>query len=353
MSLSDCILVSRSESRSYPPDALRWRGNDGGLLDLEYNLNGFRPDDGEQGLWRYHDVLPLQDLQHRVSFGEGMTPVVTEKISGNECQLKLEYIFPTGSYKDRGATVLISHIREMNMKRIVEDSSGNAGCSIAAYAAKAGIACEIVVAASTSPAKIHQLKAYGAEVTLVNGSREDVAHVAMEKAYTTCYASHVYNPYFFQGTKTFAYEIAEQCRNHFPRQIVLPVGNGTLLIGAWIGFSELLHLGLIPFMPRLIAVQATHCAPLASDKYPFLPTLAEGIAIREPARKHQLLDIVGRTGGEVITVSEDEIAAAWQEAAGRGYYIEKTSAAGWAGIKHLKNRELTLLALTGHGLKNC
>src|SRR5690606_3864557 len=124
-----------------------------------------------------------------------------------------------------------------------EDSSGNAGCAIAAYAAKAGIECEIVVSSSTSPAKIKQLKAYGAKVTLVEGNRQRVAEVTLEKAEHIYYASHSWNPFFFEGTKTFAYEIAEQCSTRFPENIVLPVGNGTLLIGAYLGFNELLKAG--------------------------------------------------------------------------------------------------------------
>jgi len=346
--------LTAADGSEYPIDDVRWRSDEGDLLDIAFRplLEMVQPDNAFPGLWKYKDLLPVFGLPYIVSFGEGDTPVVKEQIGGTEFLLKLEYLFPTGSYKDRGASVLISKIKELGIKEIVEDSSGNAGCAIAAYAAKAGIRCEILVSVSTSPAKIRQLEAYGAKVTKIAGDRQAVANAALEKAQTAYYASHSWNPFFFQGTKTFAYEIAAQCRDNFPGGIVLPVGNGTLLIGAYLGFAELYECGLIPFIPKMIAVQAANCAPLLEEPGPFAPTIAEGIAVRRPVRRQQILDIIRKTGGTVITVEEQAIAEAWSQAALRGYYIEKTSAAGWAALAELPAQERYLLALTGHGLKN-
>lgn len=337
----------------FPIDANIWSNESHGLFDIispqfdkiEFN-NKF------QGLWKYYPQIPIINHQNIVSFGEGMTPVTEELIEDKSVSFKLEFLFPTGSYKDRGATVLISKVKELGIDYIIEDSSGNAGCAIAAYAAKAGIKCEIVVSSFTSPAKINQLKAYGAEVTLINGDRQKVADFTIKKAETVYYASHSWNPYFFQGTKTFAYEIYEQFNFQIPDCIVLPVGNGTLLIGAFIGFSELFNNQLIHKIPRFIAVQAENCSPLSGNITHFDTTMAEGIAVKNPIRKNQILEIIHKTGGKIITVKENEIQIAWENAASKGYYIEKTSASAWAAIKYLENNGKFLIPLTGHGLKN-
>ena len=192
---------------------------------------------------------------------------------------------------------------------MVEDSSGNAGCAIAAYAAKAGIRCEILVPANTSPGKLAQILFYGAELNRIPGSREDTAKAALKAADSTYYASHSWNPFFFQGTKTFAYEVWEQMGFRAPDALLLPAGNGTLFIGSFIGFRELMEAGLIGKIPRHIAIQAEKCAPLLKmfrDGLETIPpidageTIAEGVAIAAPVRGKEILDIVRQTGGEVV-----------------------------------------------------
>ena len=153
-----------------------------------------------------------------------MTPLEQVNIGGREILMKLDFLFPSGSYKDRGATVMISQALAMGVKQVVQDSSGNAGCAVAQYCARAGIGCEIFVPASTSPAKLVQIEAYGARLNLVPGSREDTAKAAMKAADHTYYASHVWNPFFFQGTKTFAYELCEQLGWKAPDTVILPAG---------------------------------------------------------------------------------------------------------------------------------
>lgn len=313
-------------------------------------------------MWRYREALPIADDGNVVSFDEGMTPLIPVDLGAGRLLLKLEQLFPTGSYKDRGAAVLVSKAREMGIREIVEDSSGNAGCAIAAYAARAGIACEILVPESVSPGKLAQILFYGASVRRIPGSRDDAAKAALATAESVYYASHSWNPFFFQGTKTFAYEIWEQLSFRAPDVVLLPAGNGTLLIGSYIGFRDLRENGLIDRIPRHVAIQAENCAPLYAmfrgglEDLPAVTareTIAEGVAIAAPVRGTQIVDIVRETGGEVIAVSEAEIEEALVLLGRVGLYAEPTSALPVAAF--LKRPEagsgLAVAPLTGHGLK--
>ena len=283
--------------------------------------------------------------------------------NGHRVLLKIDYLFPTGSYKDRGATVLISKVKELGIKKVVEDSSGNAGCAIAAYCARARIGCEIYVPEATSPGKLAQIRAYGANLKRIEGSRERTAEVTMEAASRIYYASHCWNPFFLHGTKTFAFEIWEQMGWKAPHVIVLPVGHGTLFLGTYLGFKELKEAGMVKRIPRLVAVQSASCAPLYqafkrgwNEARPIekRETMAEGIAIAEPIRGRQILEAIRETDGEVLTVTEKEIGVAMTEMGIKGHFIEPTSAATIAGLKkylkHIK-KEIVVSTLTGMGLK--
>jgi len=347
-------IICISSNKALPWDTQQWISSTEELLQLSHSLI-FSPDMidiGVQGLWRYKAMLPVFNQNAVVSFGEGMTPITEEKINGQVIHFKLEYLFPSGSYKDRGATVLISHMQEYGWKKLVEDSSGNAGASMATYAAKANIKSEIVISESTSPSKIRQLEMLGAEIIKVAGTREDVAEEAKQRADKIYYASHSYNPFFFQGTKTFAYELWEQTGGKLPEEIFFPTGNGTLILGSFLGFMELMESGMIDVIPRLSAVQAENCAALLyEDIEKFGTTLAEGIAVKKPVRKTEILNAVGYTKGRLITVSEDEILTCWKNLANMGYYVEKTSAVGMAGWIKVNCPQNSLVPLTGHGLK--
>jgi threonine synthase len=341
-----------------------WRCTCGGLLDLE-----FKPQfpkravsRREPGMWRYREALPVENDVNIVSFGEGLTPLVKVEFGGRSVLAKLEFLFPTGSFKDRGASVLVSKAKELGIKRVVEDSSGNAGAAIAAYCARAGIACDIYVPESTSPAKLAQIAAYGAKLHRVPGTREDCAHAARRAAGRTYYASHVWNPFFFHGTKTFAFEMVEQLGWEAPDAIVLPVGNGTLLLGTYIGLKELQKAGVIQKLPKLIGVQARNCAPLheawnqnadSTHVKRRRSTAAEGIAIAEPVRGDQILEAVRNTGGAFVSVTEAEIRAGLKEAAQAGLLIEPSSATAVAAVrKAALPRGTVIVPLTGHGLKS-
>lgn len=360
------MLVCRQTKETYPAHQPIWKSPAGALLDLDFTpvfdlekIRSRRP-----GLWRYREAIPLGSDTHIVSADEGFTPLLPLVFDGKTAWIKQEQLFSSGSYKDRGATVLMSKAKELGIMQVVQDSSGNAGCAIAMYAAMAGIACDIYVPADTAEAKLAQMELYRARIRKIPGSREDTAAAALEAARSHYYASHCWNPFFFHGTKTFAYEVCEQSDWEAPDAVVLPAGNGTLVIGCYIGFNELLNAGVITRMPKIVAVQSEHCAPLAQafqkreNNYSLVntaPTLAEGIAIAAPVRGNQIMEHVRQSGGHFITVSEQEIEDALLLCGRMGHYIEPTSAAAIAGLrKYLQHSgdEKVVSLFSGHGLKS-
>lgn len=309
-------------------------------------------------LWRYEEVLPLSGPA--VSLGEGRTPLVplTGRVSA-----KLDFLMPTLSFKDRGAVMLAELARRLSPDRVVADSSGNAGTAVAAYCARAGLPCTVYVPEATSPKKTEQIRAHGARLVTVAGDREATAAAARAAAGApgTFYASHVFNPYFLHGTKTYVYEIWEELGGTLPDALAVPVGNGTLLLGAALATRELLAHGLIDRSPALIAVQAEAVSPLAAafragaedlsgvpDRA--RPTLAEGIAIPRPPRARQILAAVRESGGTFLTVTEDQIRAAQEDLAARGFFVETTGVACWAAVGGVTDRSV-VVPLCGAGLK--
>ncbi|WP_316572724.1 threonine synthase [Neobacillus sp. YIM B06451] len=318
-------------------------------------------------LWRYVDTMPFaKDSRtwESVTMGEGQSPlIVLDPLEPNTC-VKVDYMMPTLSFKDRGAAVLMAKAKEMGVSKVIADSSGNAGTAIAAYAARCNIACDIYLSDETSPKKIAQIKAHRATIKAIRGTREEVAAAAQkavdeEKVF---YASHVYNPYFYEGTKTYAYEIYEQLKGA-PDALIIPVGNGTLVLGAYYGFKELYDNKLIDKMPKIVAIQAANCAPLVSafengletaEPVTNKGTLAEGIAIAAPARSSQILKAVRETNGIFIAIKEDEIESARAMLADKGFYVEITTAANYAGyLKYMKAPdEKIIIPLCGAGIKS-
>jgi threonine synthase len=222
----------------------------------------------------------------------------------------------------------------------------------------------VFVPESTTAGKVAQIRMYGADVVRIPGTREDTAAAALKETENTYYASHYWNPFFLHGTKTFAYEVCEQLNWQPPDAIVLPVGNGSLILGVGIGFAELIQIGAVEEMPRLIAIQAEDCAPLhrafqtGSKVIPVdskKGNLAEGIAIADPPRGDQIIALVEQSQGDFLKVSNSEIRQAIQEMASRGFYIEPTSAATVAGLKKYlisaSSDEKIVSVFTGHGLK--
>jgi len=359
-------LICRSCNKEYSLNDVIWRCKCGGLLGIEFEST-FPIEEIKKRpptLWRYREAIPIDNDRNIISFNEGFTPLIPLDFDHKKVLIKLDYLFPSGSFKDRGATVLVSKIKELGINKVVEDSSGNAGSAIACYCAKAGIKCDVFVPDYNPSGKIMQIEAYGAKLRRIPGTRDDTALAALKAAKSDYYASHYWNPLFFHGTKTFAFEVTEQLGWKVPDSIILPVGSGSLLLGVFIGFNELLKAGIIDRIPKLVGIQAENCAPLAKafnenlNKVPIIDkkeTIALGISINKPVRGEQILDAVRRSEGGFITVSEIEIIGSLKWILQRGFYIEPTSAATVAGInKYLEGStpdEVIVSTFTGHGLK--
>lgn len=353
-------------SRTYALSDRAWRCACGGLFDLEVASPRFPETlpDLPWSQWRYQAAITVPgppEIWQRITLGEGMTPLVRD---GRGLLLKLDFVMPTGSYKDRGGVLLLSKAVALGSGAVVVDSSGNAGVSVAAYSARAGLAAEVFVPVTTSMKKVRQTQKYGATVHRVDGDRSDAAEAAIDRVETSgaCYASHVYDPYFYQGTKTVAYEIWEQLDRRAPDTIVLPVGNGTLVLGVALGFGELVNAGLAHQVPRIVAVQAERCAPLATAYDAGLPlgalrrtaTAAEGIAIAEPARAAQILEVVRASSGYFLTAQESDLAPARLALAETGIDVEPTAAAAFAAWTASADASegSVVVVLTGSGLKS-
>lgn len=312
-------------------------------------------------LWRYAEALPFTDDRWggAVTLGEGATPLVP---FGDRPGLwaKVEFASPTLSFKDRGAAVLVAKALEWRVDRLLCDSSGNAGTALAAYCARAGIECHVVVPAATRPAKLAAARAHGAHVHLVEGSRADVAAAAIDAVARggVFYGSHVWQPVFLEGTKTVAYELVEQLGRP-PDTVVVPAGNGTLLLGVAKGFAELASAGVVASVPRLVAVQAAACAPVAHQAGvggpgPWGDTVADGIAVAAPPRRAEMVAAVAATGGRWLTVTDDEVLAARDRLARRGWFVEPTGAVAVAAAARLDPGGAdgeVVVPLCGAGLK--
>ncbi len=351
----------------HPLSLPRWRGDDGGPLLLTPG-RGIGRDEIERSrrsLWRYRAAL-AGDIAEPITMGEGCTPLVERAWGDLRVQFKCEWFSPTGSFKDRGASVMLSFLRQIGLTSVLEDSSGNGGSAIAGFGAAGGLRVKVLAPAYTSLAKIAQVRAYGAEVELVEGPREACQAEAILQSQRIFYASHNWQPFFLEGTKTLAYELWEDFGFDAPDAIVVPVGAGSLLLGLYFGFRELLDSGQIGRMPKLFAAQPLHCAPVAASfaagapgpvAIEVKPTVAEGTAIRAPLRLTQMLQALRETGGAAVAIPESEIVAALRRLAGQGLFVEPTSATAAAALDRLAAegrigpRERVVVVLSGSGLK--
>jgi threonine synthase len=303
------------------------------------------------GLWRYRADLAIRG--EPVTLGEGATPIVPYE----KYLLKLEGISPTGSFKDRGAATAITAARAAGARTVVEDSSGNAGTAIAAYAAAAGLRARIFTPDDIVPQKARAIQVLGAELIKVSGPRSAVTEAAVAAAKEAYDAGHARDDAFLEGTKTIAYELYEELGEEL-HDVVTPVGQGTVLIGMAIGFADLVAAGRMERAPKLHGVQAEACAPLvrgASLGRPApvgrQPSIADGIRIPEPTRAERSYAAVRYSGGRWISVSEEAIGRAWRQAAGVGLLMEPTSAVAIAGARVLNLPPGAVLIITGSGLK--
>ncbi|MFZ6762862.1 MULTISPECIES: threonine synthase [Acetobacterales] len=374
--MQDPAYLDPRSGRTWPLSEPRWRGPEGQPLLLT-DLPGLtRPgiEAGTRGLWRYAAALPFRPAAP-ITLGEGATPLLRrdwgQGALRGTAHFKCEWLMPSGSFKDRGATVMLSLLREQGIRHVLEDSSGNGGAAIATYAAAGGMRARILVPASTSPAKTVQSRALGAAIELIPGSRQDCADAALaqgsdpagnDPASGVFYASHNWHPFFLQGTKTLAYELWEDLGFRAPDNVIVPCGAGSNVLGCGIGFGELLRAGQIDRLPRLFAAQPAQCGPIARaflglPPAPPGPTIAEGTAIAQPIRLPEILDTLRRSGGGAVLLEEAEIAAATRDLAAQGLYVEPTSAQAAAALSRLREEgaigreEVTVVVLTGAGLK--
>lgn len=313
-------------------------------------------------MWKYQISFGFSSQLPIISLGEGNTPLVPDHYRGLNLAYKCEFQNPTGSFKDRGSSLLASFLKFRQVETTIEDSSGNAGASWAAYSARAGIPTQIYVPESTSGPKKDQITAYGAEIIPVSGGREKAAQAVLKTAESgICYASHAWLPFGMAGIATIAYEIYEQS-GAIPAMVIAPVGHGSLLLGVARGFKALIKAGVGVKMPVLIGVQSQRCNPVDREFHHLkrvaedglVPdTLAEGVKVAHPTRMEPLVKVVRESGGEIISIPEKEILPARDELAKRGMYVEPTSALVWAALKVIPPPETgeVILILTGSGLK--
>ena len=321
------------------------------------------------GHWRYRRWLqPFSPQSEFLTLGEGWTPLLPDDWQGREIGWKMDADMPTGSYKDRGVSVMVNWFRHHGYQTVMDDSSGNAGASLACYAARANLHARIFVPADAPQPKKSQIAIYGAELVEVEGPRFLAAAAATaNQSPEMGYASHALHPAFLLGQMSVAWEIWEQLGRRAPAWLIGPVGNGGLLLGAWRGFELLARSNLIDALPRLLAVQAFSFAPLhkayerggqtvTAIPSPPHPSVADGISIIDPARGASLLTAIYQSRGFTTIVTDAEILSAQRHMAARGFFVEPTSAAASAAVaKHAADFEpdATIVAiLSGTGLKN-
>ncbi len=360
MSLVACTTCGKP----YPLIGTPFRCDCGGTYDyLEFPaFDPSQVDPDVRGLWKYRAMLGLEDAAGRVTLGEGNTPLVPLEYHSQPVYLKLEYQNPTASYKDRGTAVLISFLLSRGVASAVEDSSGNAGASFAAYAARAGIKARVFVPESASGPKRVQIEAYGAELVRVPGPRANAAaEVLVEAGRGIPYASHAFMPFGLTGIATIAYEVCAQMEQP-PATIIAPVGHGGLMYGLMRGFEALVAAHVLFEEPYYLGVQSAACAPVATayqkDSLKVASvtpgeTLAEGVKVSDPVRGDAILSHISATRGKIVEVEDERLVQAYRDLARLGFFVEPTSALVYAAMEseweHLPKP--VVLILTGAGTK--
>ena len=363
-------MVCSECGKEYGKDEKRHRCGCGGVFELIEKNVAFPLDKigrREPTIWRYREAIPVDSDGDIVSLGEGFTPLIPVKMMGMDVRVKLDFISPTGSFKDRGTSVMLSHVRSLGVDEVIEDSSGNAGASVSAYSAKAGMACEIFCPSYASEGKLTQIRFYGARLNKIPGTREDTENAVLEKAEGTYYASHNWNPYFLEGTKTMAFEIAEQLGWNSPDSVTCPCGNGGIYLGLYIGFKELMEGGIIDSMPKLLGVQSMACSPLyeaaregKDNPDPFTQTertIAEGVCLAKPGRGRAILRAMRASGGAMEIVNDEEVVEGIRTLATRGIFVEPTSAIVVKAMEKfvesgiIDRSGINVMMLSGNGLK--
>lgn len=316
-------------------------------------------------IWRYSAWMGM-GLESPLRLGAGGTPLIETSLNGRQIIFKAEYQNPSGSFKDRGVEAMVSALRQLGASRVVEDSSGNAGASLAAYAAHAGMKAEIYAPETASAVKLAQIELYGAQVKRIPGPRENSTRAVLEAVQSgAVYASHAWNPAYLLGQQTAAWEVWEQLGCRVPDWWVVPSGQGGHLLGIWLGFQRLMRSGLTERLPRMVVVQTEVVAPLSeaiqTQKLQIEPvqtgkkTIAEGVVVTNPVRSTHILADARQHGWLGVMIREEDILPARQMLAHTGLFVEPTSALAVAALpwlySHSRPHDLIVVSLTGSGLK--
>ena len=352
------------------PLLVRYDLQQAGRTLTKESLSGRRAD-----LWRYREVLPVEQDENIVSLGEGWTPLLPAKRLGkklglSELFIKDESQNPTQSFKARGMATAVSMAKELGANKLAVPSAGNAAGALAAYAAQAGLECFIFMPRDTPRANIVECEQTGAHVTLMDGLITDCgAEVARRKEAEGWFdVSTLKEPYRVEGKKTLGYELAEQCEWRLPDVIIYPTGGGTGLIGMWKAFEEMEQMGWIGSKrPRMVTVQASGCAPIVrafnegkrfADEFPNAATVASGLRVPRAIGDFLIIDALRDSGGTAIAVTDAELVAAVGEiGAAEGVFCAPEGAACLPALRKLlaegavKPDEQVVLFNTGAGVK--
>jgi len=326
-------------------------------------------------LWRYREVLPVDDEQNILTLGEGMTPLLKAGRLGadlgmSNLYIKDESLNPTASFKARGMAVAISMAKELGVKKLAVPSAGNAAGALAAYAAKAGIPAFIFMPNDTPTANIVECRQMGAHVELIDGLITDCGKIVAERKQAEGWfdVSTLKEPYRVEGKKAMGYELAEQMNWELPDVILYPTGGGTGLIGMWKAFDEMERMGWIGSRrPRMVTVQAEGCAPIvqafaaganAGADIPNAHTIAAGLRVPKAVGDFIMLDVLRKSGGTAVSVTDDELLAAVKViGSAEGIFAAPEGAACLPALKQLLARgdldraDRVVLFNTGSGLK--
>lgn len=353
----------------------------GELLDVKYDYGELlekvsQTDFSSRPLsvWRYRELLPVVDEGKIVSLKEGGTKLhhckrLGEKLGLRKLYIKTEGDNPTGSFKDRGMTVGITKALEYGMKAVICASTGNTSASLAAYAARAGIPCFVVIpSGKIAFGKLAQAVAYGAKIIQIKGNFDDALRIVMEaSARWRIYLLNSVNPYRIEGQKTLSYEVVDQL-GEAPSKLIVPVGNAGNISAIWKGFKEYRELGFSRRVPKMFGVQASGAAPIVeavkSGVEAIRPvekpeTVATAIRIGAPINWRKALRAIRNSGGTAISVADGEILEGQKMLARlEGLFVEPASAASIAGLKRfveeglIEKDETVVCVATGHGLKD-
>ncbi|MCX8171535.1 MAG: threonine synthase [Candidatus Bathyarchaeota archaeon] len=353
----------------------------GDLLSVEYSGEVMKAEIASKWnlrdftVWRYAELLPVSDKSKIVSLGEGGTSLNKCVRLGCEASLKNIYVKnegenPTGSFKDRGMTVGVTKALELGMKRVACASTGNTSASLAAYAARAGLECMVLIpSGKVAFGKLIQAIVHGAKVIQVKGNFDEALKIVEEICATQpVYLLNSINPYRLEGQKTIAFEIWDQLHHNVPDKVIVPVGNAGNISAIWKGFKELYAAGLTEKLPEMIGIQAEGAAPIATfirerlEKIRFVEkpeTVATAIRIGSPVNWKKAVRAIEESNGLAETVSDEEILSAQRLLAQReGIFVEPAGAAAVAGLikladmKLIDRDEVVVCILTGHGLKD-